>query len=774
MKRIGDWFTESNAKPHNGTIEQSWSYRQLLNSKYDVELYTKTVGDGPNAKQSSVLVVRGSIAPFKKYLNKELDFNFVNGANGHYEDGYLKDAVFPKALKELKKLNNFENEYDDSVELQESKKVGMKLAQQVLEAHGINEMKIGLLQYKSKKTESLMKNIGDNHFEQMWNDKLEANKKEIEYCKEALSSDLEKWERKEYEGMLDIYNEEKKNILQALKNIKNMSKNEELPQDVSDKIKANNDKMSDLKASGGSEEEIDKLEKENDELNGGNKTATSESNEPTYNPKRDLPVLCEHLTEAEALSFYLVDESEGRDEVLFNKVKPLQVTLHKLVKDYHDVKKSFKSNESFVNEDLLSKYDMAMKIVARKPKAVQAELYGYALKSLINAIGDATSIRTDLKHFAQEFLFSARQGASPEELSGIELEEVEEAFHDSSKESSEVKTLKLDATLTRKLSTLLRWISSDAKIRVIKDQAKEIEDELFESVANEDYLDSVMTPEKLKKDAKQHLSQWPDKVVAFNKELKDLKDKLKKANPESQNHAALKQQIERKESNLKFLGKNLAALKKVANESVVKPLAQQVLEAHSSAKREEINGHRIDGHYQGIPYAETGSNSNGIFVKFFVNDSHTKKQIEKAESEIRNDRDVVKFVTEKVSESHKIEEDDGKAFFGEVGQFNYAVKINGLDADDLSGNGPTSLGAMKKIKDFQKDAQKTSIASKGKPNMAEIKKWVKEFKPSEFAVKWPSGNWNDDSVEISYVGGNMSGKSKADHDRYGKDAGWNK
>jgi hypothetical protein len=47
---------------------------------------------------------------------------------------------------------------------------------------------------------------------------------------------------------------------------------EELSQDTKDKIKANNDKMTDLKKNGGSQEEIDALEKENDELNGGNKT----------------------------------------------------------------------------------------------------------------------------------------------------------------------------------------------------------------------------------------------------------------------------------------------------------------------------------------------------------------------------------------------------------------------------------------------------------------------------------------------------------------------
>lgn len=53
-----------------------------------------------------------------------------------------------------------------------------------------------------------------------------------------------------------------------------------------------------------------------------------------------------------------------------------------------------------------------------------------------------------------------------------------------------------------------------------------------------------------------------------------------------------------------------------------------------------INGHRIDGYYQGVPYAETGSNDGGIFVTFFINDSHTIEQVEQAQLDIRRDRDV--------------------------------------------------------------------------------------------------------------------------------------
>jgi hypothetical protein len=97
-------------------------------------------------------------------------------------------------------------------------------------------------------------------------------------------------------------------------------------------------------------------------------------------------------------------------------------------------------------------------------------------------------------------------------------------------------------------------------------------------------------------------------------------------------------------------------------------------------------------------------------------------------------------------------ESAGKAFFGTVGQFNYAVKINGFDPDDLSGNGSDSLKAMTVVRDFQKKAERTYISSKGKANMGVIKKWVKEYGPSQFAVKWPAGNWNDDNVEMFYIG----------------------
>lgn len=59
----------------------------------------------------------------------------------------------------------------------------------------------------------------------------------------------------------------------AQKVIEAHSIKEELSQEVQDKIKANNDKMTELKKNGGSQEEIDALEAENDKLNGGNKTS---------------------------------------------------------------------------------------------------------------------------------------------------------------------------------------------------------------------------------------------------------------------------------------------------------------------------------------------------------------------------------------------------------------------------------------------------------------------------------------------------------------------
>lgn len=64
--------------------------------------------------------------------------------------------------------------------------------------------------------------------------------------------------------------------------------NEELSQDVQDKIKANNDKMTELKNNGGSQEEIDALEKENDELNGGNETSESISEDDSIPAKFEI------------------------------------------------------------------------------------------------------------------------------------------------------------------------------------------------------------------------------------------------------------------------------------------------------------------------------------------------------------------------------------------------------------------------------------------------------------------------------------------------------
>lgn len=103
---------------------------------------------------------------------------------------------------------------------------------------------------------------------------------------------------------------------------------EELSQEVKDKIKANNDKMTALKANGGSQEEIDALEKENDELNGGSQTAES------------------HLTEAGSLrgdlKYRVKADTEGKFDVQFQsstgswihvKTFPSKEAAHKYLKD---------------------------------------------------------------------------------------------------------------------------------------------------------------------------------------------------------------------------------------------------------------------------------------------------------------------------------------------------------------------------------------------------------------------------------------------------------
>ena len=48
----------------------------------------------------------------------------------------------------------------------------------------------------------MMQNMKTNHYVEIWQQRVSDCKGGIAYCKEALASDLEPWERKEYEKVL--------------------------------------------------------------------------------------------------------------------------------------------------------------------------------------------------------------------------------------------------------------------------------------------------------------------------------------------------------------------------------------------------------------------------------------------------------------------------------------------------------------------------------------------------------------------------------------------
>ena len=48
----------------------------------------------------------------------------------------------------------------------------------------------------------MMQDMKKNHYVDMWEQRVLACKGSIKYCKDALSCDLEAWERKEYEKLL--------------------------------------------------------------------------------------------------------------------------------------------------------------------------------------------------------------------------------------------------------------------------------------------------------------------------------------------------------------------------------------------------------------------------------------------------------------------------------------------------------------------------------------------------------------------------------------------
>lgn len=93
----------------------------------------------------------------------------------------------------------------------------------------------------------------------------------------------------------------------------------------------------------------------------------------------------------------------------------------------------------------------------------------------------------------------------------------------------------------------------------------------------------------------------------------------------------------------------------------------------------------------------------------------------------------------------------GSKFVGQVGDFVYVMKVDGIDTDKLQGNMPEQLEELKKLKNFKSNAHRDYIRTKGKDAKKAVDAWVKEFGPSQYVVQWYKTD-KDDSLEVYYAG----------------------
>jgi len=187
---------------------------------------------------------------------------------------------------------------------------------------------------------------------------------------------------------------------------------EELSQEVKDKIKANNDKMSDLKANNGSQEEVDKLEKENDELNGGNDTTVSEESDSkrSHLPNGFVAYNGQKWAESHIRDYNkLVDEMNKLSDKGEKIPDSLVDKSHKLFNLYSS---KFESVSEEVGGFMPAKFSIAMSKLERKPIALQVEVLTYAIKNLMTVMSDKPVNNVGLKSWSAHFLGSVRQGVA--------------------------------------------------------------------------------------------------------------------------------------------------------------------------------------------------------------------------------------------------------------------------------------------------------------------------------------------------------------------------
>lgn len=94
-----------------------------------------------------------------------------------------------------------------------------------------------------------------------------------------------------------------------------------------------------------------------------------------------------------------------------------------------------------------------------------------------------------------------------------------------------------------------------------------------------------------------------------------------------------------------------------------------------------------------------------------------------------------------------------KAKFGNNCGHNYAVKINNLESNEFFrlpfGR---QLPDLRKVEAFCKECKTTHVGAKGKATMSAVRKWIKEWSPTEFYAQWrkDSSDYKDDSVKLFF------------------------
>jgi hypothetical protein len=200
-----------------------------------------------------------------------------------------------------------------------------------------------------------------------------------------------------FKKMRSVVDANKDNIFGGSDLIETFIVNEaDLPTDVIAKIKANNDKMTDLKKNGGSQEEIDALEKENDELNGGNKTSEKKVREKYIKTIPDLVRDTENSIKqlANGMKFYAKRSPNAKTIMATDYLESFKKLKEAIAKDN-------------VTDNLLNDVEQTIKELVEgnnsfKPKGVRLDDFMENFNALKTALKNKTSESKVKKNFKVE------------------------------------------------------------------------------------------------------------------------------------------------------------------------------------------------------------------------------------------------------------------------------------------------------------------------------------------------------------------------------------